>query len=186
MAGRKLTAQADIPADARESAVLVLLQKAADGLEVTLIERTADGSAHSGQIAFPGGRRDPEDASLLQTALREAAEEVALDAGAVSVIGSLTALYIPVSGFHVYPFVAYASAPLPLHPSPFEVKRILQVPLSALFAPQNRIIAEIKTVSAPPTVLQAPAYRLPDDGTLIWGATAMILSELETLLSSYG
>lgn len=185
MAGRKLTAQTDIPTDARESAVLVLLQEAGGDLEVTLIERTADRSAHSGQIAFPGGRRDPEDASLLDTALREAAEEVALEAAAVSVVGALTALYIPVSRFHVYPFVAYAQAPLTLRPSPLEVARIIQTPLSLLFAPQNRIIAEIKPVLTPKEPIEVPAYKLPDDGTLVWGATAMILSELQTLLS-YG
>ncbi len=185
MAGRKLTAQQDIPAEARESAVLVLLQEVAGDLEVTLIERTADRSAHSGQIAFPGGRRDPEDASLLDTALREAREEVDLEADKVAVVGALTALYIPVSRFHVYPFVAYAPSPLVLLPSPLEVARIIQTPLSLLFAPQNRIIAEIKPVLTPEEPIEVPAYKLPNDGTLVWGATAMILSELQTLLS-YG
>lgn len=185
MAGRKVYPLQSIPADARESAVLVLLQGIEADPEVVLIERTTDRSAHSGQIAFPGGRRDPEDETLLQTALREAQEEISLNAADASVIGALTSLYIPVSRFHVFPFVAYAPTPLALRPSPFEVKRILQVPLSALFARQNRIIAEIKPVSAPDTLLQVPAYRLPGDGTIIWGATAMILSELETLLS-YG
>lgn len=182
MAGRKLMEPAEIPEDARQSAVLVLLQGNEEDPEVVLIERTTDRSAHSGQIAFPGGRRDPEDADLLQTALREAHEEVALDAAAVSVVGALTALYIPVSRFHVHPFVAYSPMRLPLRPSPLEVARIFQIPLSALFAPQNRIIAEIKPVLTPEITLEVPAYKLPGDGTLVWGATAMILSELQTLL----
>lgn len=185
MAGRVIPHPPEIPADARDSAVLILLQEGGNGLELTLIERTADRSAHSGQIAFPGGRRDPEDESLLHTALREATEEVALDPGSVTVVGGLTPLYIPVSRFHVYPFVAYTSGQLQLQPSPQEVKRIIQIPLAALFAPQNRIIAEIKPVLTPETPLEVPAYKLPDDGTLVWGATAMILSELQTLFS-YG
>lgn len=185
MAGRKLTPPTDIASDARDSAVLVLLQEGKSGPEVTLIERTADRSAHSGQIAFPGGRHEPEDVDLLHTALREAAEEVALEANTVAIVGALTVLYIPVSRFYVYPFVAYAPGPLNLRPSPLEVSRIIQTPLSTLFAPQNRIIAEIKPVLTPEQTLQVPAYKLPDDGALVWGATAMILSELQTLLS-YG
>lgn len=183
MAGRVVPHPAEIPQDARESAVLILLQEGSEGLEVVLIERTADRSAHSQQIAFPGGRRDPEDESLLQTALREAWEEIGLPHEAVHILGALTPLYIPVSRFHVYPFVAQAQPGLMLQPNPAEVARILHIPLSTLFAPQNRIIAEVKPASAPGSILKVPAYRLPDGGPLVWGATAMILSELQTLLS---
>ncbi len=184
MAGRVVPHPAEIPHDARESAVLILLEETpADGLQVLLIERTADGSAHSQQIAFPGGRRDPEDDSLLHTALREAWEEIGIDRDAVHILGSLTPLYIPVSRFHVYPFVAQASPGLLLRPNPAEVARILHISLQSLFDPQNRIIAEVKPSSAPDMLLKVPAYRLPEQGTLVWGATAMILSELQTLLS---
>jgi 8-oxo-dGTP pyrophosphatase MutT (NUDIX family) len=184
MAGRVLPHPDTLPDDVREAAVLILLQETDAGdLQVLLIERTSDGSAHSGQIAFPGGRRDPEDTTLLDTALREAWEEVGLDRNAVHILGALTPLYIPVSRFQVYPFVGVAARQAELTPSPAEVVRLLFVPLDTLFHPQNRIIAELNPSSAPHTTLRVPAYRLPGETVQVWGATAMILSELQTLLS---
>ena len=108
MLARVLPLPLKVPEDARPSAVLSLLFPLNNALHVLLIKRTEDGRAHSGQISFPGGRQEPTDADLHATALREAQEEVGIMSSEVEILGQLTPLYIPVSNFQVYPFVAFA------------------------------------------------------------------------------
>ncbi len=172
----------EAPAGARESAVLVLLYIQHDRPEVVLIERISDGSVHSGQIAFPGGSREKSDADLTATALREAREEVALNVEDVRVLGLLTGLYIPVSNFRVYPVLAVAHARPFLYPSDGEVSRILYVPLPELFSRKASVSVQVaETVQV---TMQVDAY-LTEEHTIVWGATAMILSELEALWEEY-
>ncbi len=188
MAGRVIPHPEAIPQNARESGVLLLLQEAPDGPDLIFIERTEDRSAHSRQIAFPGGRREAEDASLMETALREAEEEIGISRTEVTLLGALTPLYIPVSNFMVYPFVGLAGRDTKLVPQPSEVARIISIPLRYLFTESTRIRTTVSPVAAPEMVLDVPAYQLPAhsagataSGPLVWGATAMILSEFEIL-----
>ena len=120
----------------REAAVLVLLTDAPDP-EVVLIERAAAMRKHAGQIAFPGGAVEAGE-SAEEAALREAWEEVRLDAAAVSVLGRLPAARIPVSQFHVHAVVAWWAGAGDLVPQAGEVAQVLRVPVSSLVAPQNR------------------------------------------------
>ena len=184
MAGRVLAHPEEIPQDARESGVLLLLQEDPARTEephIIFIERTEDRSAHSRQIAFPGGRREIGDASLMETALREAEEEIGIDRSQVKIVGALTPLYIPVSNFMVYPFVGITGKNVPLVPQPSEVARIIPVPVSSLFAESTRIHTTVSPPSAKGETLEVPAYQLPNSGPLVWGATAMMLSEFEIL-----
>jgi 8-oxo-dGTP pyrophosphatase MutT (NUDIX family) len=181
MTGRVLPMPEEIPENARDSAVLQLLFPKNGEPHVLFIRRTEDGRAHSGQISFPGGRYEQEDASFMITALREAEEEVGIIASEVEVLGALTPLYIPVSFFMVHPFVAWSGKRPDYLPSREEVSEILEIPLAHLFDDANKITTEVRPSSVPGLILKVPAYSLPD-GSFIWGATAMMLSELEEVL----
>lgn len=180
MTGRVRPMPDAVPADARPSAVLALTFPKDDILHLLFMRRTEDGRAHSGQISFPGGRQEPFDADLRATALREAGEEVGILSADVTILGALTPLYIPVSNFMVYPFVGYSAQPPAYNPSLAEVAEILELPADDLFLPATKITTRVRPASVPGLELTVPAYSLPD-GTFIWGATAMILSELEAV-----
>jgi 8-oxo-dGTP pyrophosphatase MutT (NUDIX family) len=167
---------------ARAAAVLVLLVPAHDGSAgVILTERVDRGGHHSGEVSFPGGRAEPEDATVAATALREAAEEVALDAGAagVEVVAQLESFWIPVSDFRVTPVVAIARRRPLLSPSPDEVARILEAPLAA-FLPGTPI--EIVEREIRGWRIRYGAY--PVDGLLVWGATARVLGQLGAIVAT--
>ena len=181
MTGRVRPMPEAIPDNARDSAVLQLFYPLDNEPHLLFIRRTEDGRAHSGQISFPGGRHEPEDASLMITALREAEEEVGIVAGEVEVLGALTPLYIPVSFFMVHPFVAWTDKRPDYLPSPQEVSEILEIPLAYLLDEANKITTEVRPSSVPGLRLTVPAYQLPD-GSFIWGATAMMLAELEEVI----
>jgi 8-oxo-dGTP pyrophosphatase MutT (NUDIX family) len=160
--------------------VLVLLVSGdGDEAHVILTERVIGGRYHSGEVSFPGGRAEPEDADVTVTALREAAEEVGLDAIAagVEVLGLLEPVWIPVSGFRLTPVVAVATRRPALTAAPAEVSRIVEAPLSA-FLPA----AEIRIVEATigDRTLRYGAY--PIDDLLVWGATARVLGQLGAIL----
>ena len=165
----------------RPAAVLVLLYPDVRGdARVVLIERTTGDGHHSGEVSFPGGKAEPEDADATATALREATEEVALDpvAAGVRIVGMLERMWIPVSDFEVTPVVALAERPPRLVPSPFEVARIVE-PSVARFLPEAPVTMVERTVRDWP--LRYGSYDL--DGLSVWGATARILSQLGAVLT---
>jgi 8-oxo-dGTP pyrophosphatase MutT (NUDIX family) len=180
MAARVIPMPDEIPSNVRSSAVMVLLFPKQDVLNLLLIVRTIDGRAHSGQVAFPGGRMEPTDKDLAATALRETWEEIGISADKIDVLGALTSLYIPISNFNVFPFVGFLKDAAEAYElSKNEVASVWEVSLTDLFAPANKITTDIIPSSRPDMVLQhVPAYSLPDK-PIIWGATAMMLSELE-------
>lgn len=182
MMGRVVTMPRTVPDDARPSAVLCLLFPIDGELHVLLMKRREDSTAHSGQVSFPGGRYEQSDADLRATALREAQEEVGIMSADVEILGQLTSLYIPVSNFNVYPFVAYAAEKLTYHLSHDEVAYTLEVPLKELFHAQRKALTEVVSPKFPDVKRKVNAYVL-QDGTIIWGATAMMLSELEVILN---
>ncbi len=171
----------DAPPQARRAAVLALLYPKNNSWHITLIERTSHNAhdRHSGQISFPGGSYDPADASLMHTALREAEEEIGVRREQVRVLGALTDLYIPVSNFHVFPFVGYVDAAPFLVPQAGEVEDVLEVPFSVFQDEASIQTAEI--VLGEHLILRdVPCYRV--QGRVVWGATAMIMSELVAVL----
>ena len=136
----------------------------------------ADGLRHGGQVSLPGGVVDPGE-TFEQAALREAHEEVALAPHEVRVLGALTPLDIPVSGFRLHPIVAVQLSRPQLTPSDGEVARILEISVAELLDPENFGTAERESDGVAFTV---PAFRVA--GVEIWGATAMVLAEFIALL----
>ena len=160
----------------RPAGVLVLLFPDDEGLaRVVLTERASRDGHHSGEVSFPGGAAEPEDDDITATALREAAEEVALDptAAGVRVIGLLDRFWIPVSDFEVHHVVAVAGRRPSLTASPAEVARIVE-PRLERFLPGAPIVVVERTIRDWP--LRYGAYDV--DGLSVWGATARILSQL--------
>jgi 8-oxo-dGTP pyrophosphatase MutT (NUDIX family) len=165
----------------RPAGVLVLLFPGDDGEAlVVLTERVTRDGHHSGEVSFPGGKAEPDDADLTATALREAAEEVALDAVAagVRVVGLLEPFWIPVSDFAVTPVVALAARRPVLVAAPDEVARIVEPPI-ARFLPGTEITLVERTIDGWP--LRYGAYDV--EGLSVWGATARILSQLGEILA---
>lgn len=161
-----------------KSAVLLLVTPVENELAITLTRRTRGSGPHSGQISLPGGRFEEEDISLINTALREANEEINLATEKVNVIGSLTELFIPVSNFLVHPVVATAFPHPVLKPNVNEVEEIFYLTFSTL---QNEeLIKRKKFISTGRGEIEAPYYDIK--GFEIWGATAMILSEFKMLI----
>jgi 8-oxo-dGTP pyrophosphatase MutT (NUDIX family) len=157
----------------RESAVLILFGPppaggADPGEHVVLLERSHDMRSHPAQIAFPGGARDPGDRDLVDTALREAAEETGLDPAGVEVLSVLPSLFLPPSQFVVAPVLGWWSHPSPLTVrDPAEVHDVLSVPVSHLVAPTSRFSV------THPSGYVGPGFDLDD--LLLWGFTAGLL-----------
>ncbi len=163
----------------REAAVLALLHPMADGVPaLVLTVRPPDLRHHGGQVAFPGGRREPGE-SLEATALREAHEEIGLPPEQVELLGALTPLYIPPSNFCVYPFVGAMAVPPVLYPADEEVAEILHVPLPLLQAADTRRVESWRLHGRE---VEVPFFALA--GHKVWGATAMMLSELLALFEA--
>lgn len=167
----------------RPAAVLVLVFPDEVGeASIVLIERpTADGHHHSGEVSFPGGKAEPDDADAVATALREATEEVGLDPAATGlrVVGLLERQWIPVSDFAVTPVVAVATRRPVLVPSPDEVAAIVLPPV-ARFLPDAPVEIIDRVVRGWP--LRYGHFDL--DGLSVWGMTARVLSQLGAILAS--
>lgn len=167
-----------IPAQA---AVLVPIVQRPQGATVLLTERTSNLSTHSGQVAFPGGRVDPEDANIAAAALREAWEEVGLSAQYIEVLGNLPT-YTTVTSFIVTPVVALVQPDFELTINPYEVAEAFEVPLAWLMDPFNH---RHHTVPAPDGTHRqwySMPYQDGADERFVWGATAGMLRNLYRFL----
>ena len=180
--GRVVTNPQQVPENARLSAVLCLLFPHNEELYVVLMKRREDKTAHSGQVSFPGGRHEKTDEDLKATALREANEEMGIISADVDLLGALTPLYIPVSNFQVYPFVGFYAGRPDYNLSHNEVSYSIEVPLNNLLHSDRKIVTDVISPAIPDVIRKVKAYQL-EDGTIIWGATAMIISELEVVLN---
>ncbi len=164
-----------------QAAVLVPLFLA--GVEpephVVLTRRRADLRRHAGEISFPGGRKDAEDANLADTALREAEEEIGLMRSQVSLLGTLPPTSTFATGYVIHPFVGEIPAGIAWRPSVKEVDAVLELPLSAVRAGRTRTHLERRGIA-----FETDAYVVEEH--LIWGATARILEHLLERLRSSG
>jgi 8-oxo-dGTP pyrophosphatase MutT (NUDIX family) len=165
-----------IPAGARAGAVLVLLYPVEGVPHVLLTVRGGELPHHAGQVGLPGGGLQ-EGETPLDAALREAEEEVGLAPEEAEVLGELTPLHIPVSGFALHPLVAVAPRRPRLEARPGEVSRILEVALSDLGDPMT---VRMEGQGPGGADLTVPLFRVA--GEVVWGATAIVLSELLCLL----
>lgn len=161
----------------RPAAVLVPLVDRPDGLTILLTQRTAHLNAHAGQIAFPGGSIDPDDADAVAAALRETEEEVGLQREHVTVIGQLDN-YVTGTGFEVTPIVGLVTPPFSIVIDPFEVAEAFEVPLSYVLDRANHHQVERESAGR-----RRVFYVLPYQGRNIWGATAGMLVNLAEVLA---
>ncbi len=163
------------------SGVLLMLYYRHSTLHISFIRRPEYPGIHSGQMAFPGGRYEPEDADLEATALRETEEETGVPREKIRVVGPLTPLYIPPSNYLVSPYLAITDNDPVFSPDPTEVAAMVEVPVELLLQPgtiHNMPPAEAFSF------MEVPAFVC--NGAVIWGATAMITAEFVELIRRYG
>lgn len=158
---------------ARSAAVAVLLYQGQPGPVVVLTRRTDHLSQHGGQISFPGGRVEATDPSHLHAALREAQEELGIDAAALEPWAPLKPIYVPPSNYLVHPYVVYARQRPAFQPNAGEVAEVLEVPLHALLHPD---CFTVEPRSYQGVQVQEPFFRYRSHR--IWGATALMLDQL--------
>jgi 8-oxo-dGTP pyrophosphatase MutT (NUDIX family) len=164
----------------RHAAGLLFLFPRSEQAHLVLTVRAETLGRHSGQVSLPGGVVEPGEA-FEQAALREAHEEISLPAAGIKILGALSPIDIPVSGFRLHPVVGAGDRVPTLVPADGEVARILEVPLDALMARDSVIMTEREREG---TRITVPAFRVGDDE--IWGATAMVLAEFLVVLGWTG
>jgi 8-oxo-dGTP pyrophosphatase MutT (NUDIX family) len=143
-----------------------------------LILRKTYKGVHSNQIGFPGGKVEKEDKDLLHTALRETHEEVGVPPADVEVIKSLTQIYIPPSNFEVYPYIGICRSPSGFIIQKSEVEALIEVSLADFM--NDKLVFTKKLSTSYAESVEVPAFKL--NGYTVWGATAMMLSEVKELL----
>lgn len=144
---------------------------------VLILRKTYKG-VHSNQIGFPGGRVEPEDNDLSETALRETEEEVGIPRESIQIVREMSKLYIPPSNFWVQPYVGLLTKTPQMKAQESEVEKILEVRLTDFLDDSNMVSERLSTSYAQD--IEVPAYRL--NGHVVWGATGMMLSEIRELL----
>jgi len=176
---QELKAKAFKDGTARRAGVLVLFYPN-ERLEthLILILRKTYKGVHSAQVGFPGGKQEPEDISMEDTALRETEEEVGVPKENIQVLRELTEIYIPPSKFFVQPFLGFTDKMPQFIPQEEEVEALIEVPLSH-FMDDSALIEKTLTTSYAVDI-KVPAYKL--NGHVVWGATAMMLSEVREIL----
>lgn len=172
------------PAGLRDAAGLVLLYPIEDVPHVLLTVRGGSLRHHTGQVSLPGGAVDAGE-TIEAAAVREAEEEVGVDATTVDVVGRLTPLHIPVSGFLLHPVVGIVTVRPAFFPAEWEVARILEVPLSRLANPST-LRREERTLqrNGVATTVEVPYFDIDDEK--VWGATAMVLAEFVVVADGAG
>lgn len=165
---------------AKHAAVLALFYpKQNNDTYLVLILRKTYKGVHSAQVGFPGGKVEIDDKDLMHTALRETQEEIGVEASKVSVVKELSPLYIPPSNFIVHPFIGYVDFYPDFIEEEAEVESIIEVSLDDFL--DEAIVKQTKVPTSYKVDIEVPAFHL--NGYVVWGATAMMLSELKLLLN---
>lgn len=159
----------------RKSAVMMLFYPKDGETHLVLTKRNAYPGVHSSQISFPGGKAETEDADLTATALRETFEEVGVEPDKIEVVMPFSEIYIPPSNFLVQPFLGILKNEPKFKPDPKEVTAIIQLPLDTFLDDSIIIPSEMKTSYSQSILVPAFVF----EGHVVWGATAMMLSELK-------
>ena len=164
----------------KASAVLSLFYPKDKKAHLLLIVRSAYPGVHSSQIAFPGGKKELTDTNLMETALREANEEVGVNSAEIEIIKQWSDLYIPPSNFMVSPFMGIAKNTPSFVLQPDEVSSIIELPIESLL--NDTLVQNVQMSTSYATDILVPAFVIDDH--IVWGATAMILSEIKETLKS--
>ena len=168
--------------DSVQSSVIVLIFEKNKELHLLLTRRSTKLNKHSGQISFPGGKKDDTDIDLMHTAIREAKEEIGLNQE-VEMIGELTPLLIPITNFCVHQYVAYISQKPNIDINKDEVNEVLEIPIREFLKSENIKTKYFGKTSSGRYII-APYYSI--NGAEIWGATAMMIKELTDTLFEDG
>lgn len=163
----------------KKSAILVLIFPHENKIKTVLIERPTYQGVHSGQISFPGGKFEERDIQLHQTALREAKEEIGITPETVDIIGNMTNVYITPSNFLVTPYIGFINETPLFKADSYEVAKIITPELFSISNPD--IIGNKSILQSNGYSIKTPFYNI--EGYTVWGATAMMISELNALLN---
>ena len=159
----------------KKAAVMMLFYPKNKETHLVLIVRNSYPGVHSSQIAFPGGKVEIEDASLAHTALRETEEEIGVDRNKIEIIKSFTDVYIPPSNFLVSPYLGICQSTLEFELQPDEVAGIVELSLNDFLNDKNVVMQKLSTSYA--NEIDVPAFLVREH--IVWGATAMMMSELK-------
>ena len=165
----------------KQSAVMILFYPEQDKLMLCLTKRSEKLKHHPGQISFPGGKCDTHELSnTLMAALRETDEEIGVGAEQIEILGKLSELYVPVSNFTIHPYVGWLNKKPIFDLNQHEVEQMVLIDVANLLDPVSRTIKPVETMHGK---MDVPGYFI--DGQLIWGATSMMIAELEAKLKQY-
>lgn len=180
--GRKASLAPDyyLKYNPRQSAVMMLFYPKGGNATLVLTKRNTYEGVHSAQISFPGGKAELTDQDLAYTALRETQEEVGIDPKLIHVVMPFTQIYIPPSNFLVAPFLGLLKETPVFEPDPAEVAEIIELPLSLLLDDSIMSTGPIKIPASENIIV--PAFKVGEH--IVWGATAMILSELKETIKN--
>jgi 8-oxo-dGTP pyrophosphatase MutT (NUDIX family) len=162
------------------AAVMMLFYPKNGITHLVLIVRNSYKGVHSAQIAFPGGKYEVQDEIFENTALRETHEEVGIHPDSMEIIKTFTPMYIPPSDFMVHPFLGISKEEIVFIPDPTEVANIIELPLTVFLS--DAIVTDAKLTTSYADDIYVPAFKIKEH--IVWGATAMMLSELKDVLKN--
>lgn len=164
----------------KRSAVMMLFYPKNEMAHMVLIRRNEYPGVHSAQISFPGGQADPSDKDLADTALRETFEEIGVRREEIDLVKPFTEIYIPPSNFLVMPYLGFAMHTPSFVPNPDEVTALIELPLDVFL--DDSIVIDVEMETSYSKKVSVPAFKFED--YIVWGATAMIMSELKETIKS--